>query len=144
MKNEQRLREQSASYLPCFNDHCERHETCLHWLVGQHTTQDAISIPCVNPMRPEVKAGRCPMYRENQVVSYARGMIHFFDEMPGRLERAIKGRLIALYSRKKFYEFRNGTRPISPDVQSVIARICQECGWTATPQYDAWEENYRW
>jgi hypothetical protein len=95
-------------------------------------------------MHPEVKAGRCPMYRENQVVSYARGMLHFFDEMPGRTERAIKGRLIAFYSRKKFYEFRNGTRPIPPEVHDEIARVCHECGWTGPLQFDAWEENYRW
>lgn len=144
MITEKRLREQSAHYLPCFISQCSRHETCLHWLTGQETTELGVNIFCVNPMNPDVKAGQCPLYRENKTVLYARGMMHFFEEMPGHMEQAIKRHLISLYTRKRFYEYRNGTRLIPPEAQQQIARICQEKGWTGPLRYDGWEEDYLW
>jgi hypothetical protein len=84
------------------------------------------------------------MYRENQTASYARGMMHFYDEMTSRQERAIRRRLINAYSRKPYYEYRNGDRPISPEMQQNIARICREEGYTAEPHYDSWEEDFLW
>lgn len=136
MNKEERLREHSAHYLPCFIDSCQRHANCLHWLTGQHTTADSVNIVCVNPVNPDVKAGHCTLYRESIVEKHARGMMHFFDEMPGKMERSIKQRLIHIYSRKRFYEYRNGVRLIPPTLQQQIARICKEEGWMANPVYD--------
>ena len=144
MTTEERFREKSAHYLHCFNNECPLHQTCLPWLVSQHTTKTDVIITCVNPMNPGVKAGKCEMYRENKSVSYARGMMHFFDQMTGLQERAIRRRLIGTYSRKTFYEYRNGKRPISPDIQRNIARICKEEGYIADPHYDSWEEDFLW
>lgn len=144
MDKEVRLREHAAHYMPCFTDSCPHHASCLHWLTGQHTTADSVSIVCVNPVNPDVKAGRCTLYRENTVVQHARGMMHFFDEMPSKKERNIKQRLIHLYGRKRFYEYRNGVRLISPTLQQQIASICQEEGWTAAPVYDSWVEDFLW
>ena len=144
MINDIRISEHSAHYLPCFIDGCSRHETCLHWLTGQNTTQNELNILCVNPMNPEVKADRCPLYRENRIVRYGRGMMNLLDKMPAGTGRAVRTRLISLLSRKIFYEIRNGKRPVSPDQQQQIAAICQEYGWTADLQFDSWEEDYQW
>lgn len=144
MTIEEKLREKSAHYLPCFVNECPKHPTCLHWLTGQHTVKTGINIMTVNPMNPDVKAGRCDLYRENLTVKYARGMVNFFDEMTSRQEKNIRRRLIGLYSRKIYYEYRNGVRPITPLMQQQIARICQEEGYTAEPRYDAWEEDFQW
>lgn len=144
MTTEEKLREKSAHYLPCFVDNCPRHQTCLHWLTGQHTEWTGVNITCVNPMNPDVKAGRCELYRENKKVSYARGMMHFYEEMTGRQEKNIRYRLINLYSRKIYYEYRNGVRLIDPQMQQQIARICREEGYIPEPRYDAWEEDFLW
>ena len=95
-------------------------------------------------MNSGVKAGNCEMYRENKSENYARGMMHFFDMMTGKQERAIRRRLICTYSRKTFYEYRNGVRLINPTIQRNIARICQEEGYTDAPHYDGWEEDFAW
>ena len=144
MTSEERLRRHSAHYLPCFINECEHHTTCLHWLTAQHTTENQLSIISVNPTNPEVSAGRCPVYRENKTVTYAKGLIHFLDEIPNREARHIKQRLISLFGRKYFYEYRNGSRLIAPDVQQQIARVCQEEGYNGPLHYDGWEEDYLW
>lgn len=144
MTTEEILRKKSKHYLHCFNIDCARHNSCLCWLVAQHTEKTDINILSVNPMNPDVKAGNCMMYRENVKVNYARGMVHFYDQMTSKQERAIKKRLIATYSRKPYYEYRNGIRPIGPEMQKNIARICREEGYTAELQYDSWEEDFLW
>ena len=144
MTQEEILREKSEHYLLCYVNECSRHETCLRWLVGQQSKKEAIVTESVNPMNPEVREGKCPMYRENTTASYAIGMMHFFDQMTGQTERSIKNALIHLFSRKRFYEYRNGTRPIPPEVQKTISKVCLANGWTNEPQYDSWAEDYNW
>ena len=144
MTQEEILREKSEHYLLCYVNECSRHETCLRWLVGQQSKKEAIVTESVNPMNPEVREGKCPMYRENTTASYAIGMMHFFDQMTGQTERSIKNALIHLFSRKRFYEYRNGTRPIPPEVQKTISKVCLANGWTNEPQYDGWTEDYNW
>lgn len=144
MTQEEIFREKSEHYLLCYINQCERHETCLRWLVGQQSKKEAIVTESVNPMNPDVKAGKCPMYRENNTASYAVGMMHFFDQMTGSMERSIKNRLINTFSRKRFYEYRNGTRPIPPEDQKTIASICKANGWTGDLCYDGWKEDFAW
>ena len=81
MTQEEIFREKSEHYLLCYVNECARRETCLRWLVGQQSKKEAIVTESVNPMNPEVKEGKCPMYRENTTASYAIGMMHFFDQM---------------------------------------------------------------
>ena len=144
MTQEELFREKSEHYLICYINECARHETCLRWLVGQQSKRDAIVTESVNPINPEVREGKCPMYRENRKVSYAIGMMHFFEQMTGSMERSIKNNLIHLFSRKRFYEYRNGTRPIPPEAQKTIANVCKANGWTGELCYDGWEENFYW
>lgn len=144
MNQAERLREKSAHYLQCFVNDCPRHETCLRWLCGQHTQETGINIISVNPMNPGVRANECEMYRENLTTRYAIGMMHFYDEVPGRLERSIKRRLIHLFSRKTYYDYRKGARPIPPEAQETIARISREEGWTGELHYDGWEDDFQW
>lgn len=143
--NEQEIfRQKAPHYLLCFIDSCPLHATCLHWLCGQEGPADEHTVSSVNPRHPDYGTDHCPCYREHQVVRHAKGMVHFFDDMPRRMETAVKRRLIGLYSRKVFYEYRNGIRLISPAMQQQIARICQEEGWTEEPRYDGWQDDYLW
>ena len=144
MKTEETLRKKSAHYLPCFIKDCPKHQTCLHWLTGEQTQNQSLVITSVNPMNPNVKAGCCELYRENKTASYARGIMHLLDMIPYTQARSIKRRLIQTFTHKRYYEFRNGTRLISPTEQEQIARICQDEGWTGDIRYDGWEEDYLW
>jgi hypothetical protein len=91
-----------------------------------------------------VNSLQCTLYQKDEVVTYAVGMMHIFDAVPYPIARVVKKRLIALFSRKRFYEYRNGTRPIPPQHQQQIARIFNEEGWDGEIRYDDWKEDYLW
>ena len=77
-------------------------------------------------------------------MTYAVGMMHLLDNIPHAHARIIKSRLIDLFSRTRFYQYRNGTRPIPPEDMQLIADICKEAGWTGEIRYDGYEEDYLW
>ena len=101
-------------------------------------------LPSVNPRHPETGKEQCPHYRKEQYVNMARGMMNFYYDMPSRTERAIKHRLISMFSRKTYYDYRKGARPITPDIQAQIERVCREEGWKEKLKYDAWEKDILW
>ena len=144
MSEKEIFRQQAPSYLLCFYNECPRKDTCLRWLVGQELQSNDYNTLCVNPMHPEVKANHCKLYRENRKVRYAKGMLHFYDQMTRRQEVGIKKQLIANYGRRQYYEYRNGVRLISPEMQQFISRICKDYGYIQEPYYDGWQEDYEW
>ena len=144
MTIEERFRQQSLHYVQCFVNECPGHETCLHWLTGQHSGVEDYALTTINPHNPDVKAGQCKYYRQNVKVQYAVGFMHLFDDIPYAVAKNIKQRLINLFTRTRFYQYRNGERPIPPEQQQQIARICQEEGWTGDIQYDGWQEDFLW
>jgi hypothetical protein len=144
MNKEERLRAQAAHNIPCFIQECPLHETCLHWLTGQYYGGETHIVTCVNPYYPTVNSLQCSMYQKDDIVKYAVGMMHIFDDVPFPIARATKKRLINLFSRKRFYEYRNGVRPIPPYEQQKIARVFQEEGWQGEIRYDGWKEDYLW
>lgn len=134
----------APNYLLCFINECPRRATCLRWLVGQELQSNDYNILSVNPMHPEVKANKCALYREKKHVRYAKGMMHFYDEMTRSQEVGIKHRLIVHYGRRQYYEYRRGERLISPEMQEFIGQVCKEHGYTKEPHYDGWQDDYAW
>ena len=134
----------APNYLLCFINECPRRASCLRWLVGQELPSNEYNILSVNPMHPEVKANKCALYREKKHVRYAKGMMHFYDEMTRSQEVGIKHRLIVHYGRRQYYEYRRGERLISPEMQAFIGQVCKEHGYTKEPHYDGWQDDYAW
>ena len=134
----------APNYLLCFINECPRRATCLRWLVGQELQSNEYNILSVNPMHPEVKANKCALYREKKHVRYAKGMMHFYDEMTRSQEIGIKHQLIVHYGRRQYYEYRRGERLISPEMQAFIGQVCKEHGYTKEPHYDGWQDDYAW
>ena len=128
----------------CFINECPRRASCLRWLVGQELQSNEYNILSVNPMHPEVKANKCALYREKKHVRYAKGMMHFYDEMTRSQEVGIKHRLIVHYGRRQYYEYRRGERLISPEMQEFIGQVCKEHGYTKELRYDGWQDDYAW
>ena len=144
MNKEERLRSQAEHYIACFMNECPLHETCLHWMTGQYNDGQYRVVTSVNPFYPGVNTPQCNMYQKDEIVEYAIGMMHIFDAIPYPIARSVKKRLINLFSRKRFYEYRNGVRPIPPYEQQQIARIFKEEGWEGEILYEGWSEDYNW
>ena len=134
----------APNYLLCFINECPRRASCLRWLVGQELQSNEYNILSVNPMHPEVKANKCALYREKKHVRYAKGMMHFYNEMTRSQEIGIKHRLIVHYGRRQYYEYRRGESLISPEMQAFIGQVCKEHGYTKEPHYDGWQDDYAW
>ena len=144
INKEECLRAHASQNLPCFMHECPLHETCLRWMTGQYISGERHIVTSVNPYYPTVNTKQCSMYQKDDIVNYAIGMMHIFDTIPYPIARSVKKRLINLFSRKRFYEYRNGDRPISPQAQQQIARIFNEEGWNGEIKYDGWQEDYLW
>ena len=132
-------------YTVCFADQCPLKEHCLHWLVGQQMPADKCFYYCVNPRSQDVGTDRCPHFRQSKKVTFAKGMLHIFnDDMPKKVESHVRQRLIANHCRTYYYEFRNGERLISPAVQEEIRQYFREAGWNEEIQFDGYVEDYEW
>lgn len=84
------------------------------------------------------------MFLSDEKIVMAKGMVHFYDEMPRRMEERVKGTFIAHFGRTIYYEYRNGKRLLTPELQAYVKQVCQECGWTQEPQYDEFVKDYVW
>jgi len=77
-------------YTVCYQDQCPLRTQCLRWLVGQHMPNTASTCRCVNPHFEGVATDNCSMYRSDQKVRFAKGMLHIFTgDMPKRVEPAV-------------------------------------------------------
>ncbi len=73
-----------------------------------------------------------------------RGLIHFYHDMPGYMEKAIRGTLISCFGRKQYFEMRKGDLIITPDQQQTIERTCRQHGYEGAFVYDGEQEDWDW
>ena len=86
----------------------------------------------------------CVKFRPNVRTTKKKGMTHFYYDMPGRIEKAIRQELIRHFGRTQYFEMRNGTRLISADDEAAIATICRSHGWEGPFVYDGEEDGLQW
>ena len=111
MKNKEELliKQAKEGYTVCYIDQCPLHNQCLRWLVGQHMPQTASTYRCVNPHFEGVATADCPMYRNDQKVRFAKGMMNIFtNDMPKRVEPAVRQGIIGLTNRTYYFEYAAG------------------------------------
>lgn len=131
-------------FVVCFNKECCRRDHCLRWLAKDYVPQDTFVQKSVNLASEAVQREDCPMFLKDQKVKMGKGMIHLFEDMPRKMGDTVKVLLINEYKRTYFYEYRNGTRLISPSMQEHIANVCKQCGWDKSVIYDEYVEDYDW
>ena len=86
---------------------------------------------------------RMPAY--NQKVRFAKGMLHLFiDDMPRRVEPAVRYGIIDQTNRTYYFEYRNGSRLIPPALQEHIRNLFRQNGWTGDVNFDSYVEDYDW
>ena len=132
-------------YTVCYVDECPLRTRCLRWQVGQHMPHTYNSYRCVNPHFEGVATSECPLYRNDQKVRFAKGMMHLFtNDMPKRVEPAVRQGIIGRVNRTYYYEYRNGSRLIPPVIQEHIRNLFRANGWTDEVQFDGYVEDYNW
>ena len=147
MMNEKEIFKEKAvsGYTVCFAAQCPLKERCLRWKVGQQMPDTKSSYHCVNPHYQDVATEHCPLFRQSEKVQFAQGMMHIFNvDMPRRVEQFVRQRLIGKHCRTYYYEYRNGTRLISPAIQEEVRNLFREAGWKEEVHFDSYVEDYEW
>lgn len=141
---EQLFAEKAEKYIVCYNSSCPLHQRCLRYDVGAYVKPSQRILTAVNPHYNKAAGGQCDMFADNTPVRMNVGMRHFYDEMPARIARRIKQRLIDHNCRRTYYKYHNGELPITPSMQAFIERVCQEEGWTGALVFEGETVNYVW
>lgn len=145
MEKELLTKKAHDGYTICCIENCPQHDHCLRWLVGQHIPSTNSTYRCVNPHFEGVATDRCPLYRSDQKVRFAKGMLHMFNgDMPRRLEPAVRYGIIRKTNRTYYFEYRNGSRLIPPALQEHIRNLFRQNGWTGDVNFDSYVEDYDW
>ncbi len=132
-------------YTVCYVDECPLRNQCLRWQVGPHVPNTHSTYRCVNPHFEGVATTECPMYRKDQKVRFAKGMLHIFTgDMPKRVEPAVRYGVIKKTNRTYYFEYRNGSRLIPPALQEDIRKLFRDNGWTEEVKFDGYVEDYDW
>ena len=131
-------------FVVCFNKECYRREHCLRWLAKDYVPQETFVQKSVNLASEAVQGKDCPMFLKDQKVKMGKGMIHLFEDMPRKVGDTVKALLIKEYKRTYFYEYRNGSRLMTPSMQKHIANVCKENGWDEPVTFDEYVEDYEW
>ena len=136
------IKKAHEGYTVCYVDACPLRTQCLRWQVGPHVPNTHSTYRCVNPHFEGVASTECPMYRSDQKVRFARGMLHIFTgDMPKRVEPAVRYGVIKKTNRTYYFEYRNGSRPA---LQEDIRKLFRDNGWTEEVKFDGYVEDYDW
>jgi hypothetical protein len=88
---------------------------------------------------------QCPLFRQSEKVKFAKGMMQIFNaDMPRKVEPFVRNNLIASHCKTYYYEYRNGTRLISPAIQEEIRSLFREAGWKEDVHFDSYVEDCDW
>ena len=132
-------------YTVCFAEECPLRTLCLRWQVGPYVPHSYSSYRCVNPHFEGVATTACPMYRNDQKVRFAKGMLHIFtDDMPAKVEPAVRQGVIRKTNRTYYFEYRRGARLMPPAVQEEVRSLFREAGWNEEVHFDGYVEDYDW
>ena len=139
------IKKAQEGYTVCYVDTCPLRTQCIRWQVGPHVPNTHSTYRCVNPHFEGVASTECPMYRSDQKVRFARGMLHIFTgDMPKRVEPAVRNGVISKTNRTYYFEYRNGSRLIPPALQEKIRQLVRDNGWTEEVKFDDYVEDYDW
>jgi hypothetical protein len=141
---EEIFREQAQSYTVCHSSTCPLKAHCLRHLLSPYVPEGQHVVMSVNLSNPLMQRDGCPQYRSDEPIRMPVGFKNLYYNMPGRIERDVKDYLIHTYSRKRYYEYRNGTRIIPPDVEHIIRATLRRFGWTEEPCFDGYIEEFLW
>ena len=134
----------AQSYTICYSQTCPLRDNCLRSILAPYTPKDKMIINTVNLSVDKAQTKDCPLYRTAEPRRMPCGLTSIYHDMPAWMERTIKNRLILQYSRKRYYEYHNGTRPITPDVEAAIRKLLKSYGWTQDIQFNGYVEDYIW
>jgi len=136
--------EKAATYGVCYTTTCPLREHCLRSILTNYVPADRTFSHSINLNNPQMQHDGCPMYRNDEPIRMPIRLSSIYYDMPSRIERGVKQHLINVYSRKRYYEYHNGTRPLTPDVERYVRQTLKSAGWTDEPRFLEYTEEFLW
>lgn len=130
---------------------CPKASSCLRAIAAQLLSESKepqpMSVRVVNPFYvgrlPDASA--CGCYRSDELLHYASGMTHLFDEVPAKLLPTVRRRVMGCFSCERYYyHCRKGERLISPEEQQRVASVFKAVGIDTKPKFDRYEYALAW
>ena len=143
-EKEELFREKAKKYVVCHSERCPLHEHCLRAILSHYAPEDCLVTNSINLNNPQMQTEQCPMYRSDEIRRMPVGLTWLCHDMPHWQERVIKGNLIRQFTRSGYYRLRNGSRPITPDVEQYIRQLLKAHGITQEPHFDGYIEDDVW
>ena len=137
-----KFREMAKNNAVCQSQNCPVKEHCLRSILMNYVPENYPVVTAVNLRNPMTQKADCPNYCSDEPVRMPLGFKQMYYDMPGRLERAIKNRLINLFSRRRYYDYHCGRRPVTPDVEQIVRQTLLDFGWQQQPVFDDYTEEY--
>lgn len=130
----------SQYWVYCFNEHCPKHDECIHFITGKFAADAQDYGMCVFP---KVCAGgqKCRLFKQARIVTFAWGFKKLFYNVKERDASLIRT-LLKLYlgSHGTYYNYANGRRKLTPEQQQGVLNIFRKKGYTENLQFDHYVE----
>ena len=147
MTNEEReakLKKKAETGVLCFSEKCPQREHCILSLLNQYASKEHRVRTSVNLNNPLMQTADCPLYLDSEPVHMAVGIAPIYDKMPGKMERKIKHHLIDVYTRKLYYDYHTGRRPMPPEVERYVRQTARAAGWEEELLFDHYTDDFAW
>ena len=128
----------------CLTQTCPLREECLHWILRTYVPEDRYYTNTVNLNHPLIQTNKCTLYMKDQTVRMPMGISNIYYDMPERIAKPLKQHLIHYFSRKRYYEYHNGTRPVPREHEQHILQAAKNYGWDKPIAFNSYIEDYLW
>lgn len=136
------FREMAKNGVVCQSQSCPKREHCLRNILKDYVPEQYPVATVVNLRNSKMQNEDCPKFCPDQPVRMPLGISKMYDDIPSRQARDIKHHLIALFSRRRYYDYHCGRRPITPDIEATIRQTLLAFGWQQEPTFDGYIEQY--
>ena len=131
----------------CASQACPVREGCLRYQGWLALPQEKTQWLFVSPSQA-AQAGEegCPMFASAAPVRMAVGFAKAMRRMPaGNVRQCVNDLALALgVGQRLVYKMRKGNRALTPEEQTLVARVLAEHGAPQPVEFDGYEERYLW
>lgn len=125
----------------CFQDDCPMKDTCLRYAIARLVPTGITHHVTVLPAARQ--EDHCTLFATKEPVQIARGMKNLLPRAArGELRRLHEGLYAIFGCKSRYYLYREGKYPITPQQQQSIEALFRHYDINRTPHYDSITEEF--
>lgn len=144
MNNEIDFKSMPRDYVVCWHVGCPMADDCLRRLAAEHLPESKTVAKSVNLRAVNPATGHCHLRRPIRWVRNAYGMRHIYDDVRTGDKERLYHTIWSKLGNSMYYRYRNGQRPISPELQAWIESAFRQLGYTNPVRFDRYSDAPAW